>query len=267
MRKYEKYLQKIPLGRTLAVSRSKGGSYVIGWVHRVTGLFLVIYLLLHVNTLSTLTEPDVFTARMAIFSGPLFTVMEWLLAVPVIVHSLNGGRLLVYELFTTSYDELLRTWAGIIAIVYLVLLGYFMFLGDQWVSPVFFWFSAMAVGLVLSYACVMRLRRTKGTLFWKMQRLSAALLFVLVPAHMLFMHLNHSVGRDVQVITQRLSLPSIALIDAILLILVLYHGGYGLIVIIKDYITERRIIKTATVVIFLVLLMSGLQGISLLRSF
>ena len=262
----EKYLRRFPLSQTLGVSRSRGWSYVIGWVHRVTGLFLLVYLLLHVSTLATLSEPHVFSARMAMFSGPLFTIMEWLLAVPVIVHSLNGGRLLVYELFTTSCDDLLRTWAGISAIVYLLLLGYFIFLGDQWVSPVFFWFSALAAGLVLGYACTLRLRRTRGTLFWKMQRLSAALLFVLVPAHMLFMHLNHSVGRDVEVIAQRLSLPSIAVIDGMLLILVLYHGGYGLIGVLKDYVTERRIVMTVSVITCVILLLSGLQGIALLRS-
>ncbi len=137
MRILENYLQKFQLGQSLALGRSKGWSYVIGWVHRVSGLFLLLYLLLHVNTLSTLSEPEVFTARMAILSGPFFSVMEWLLAVPVIVHSLNGGRLLVYELFTTDHDDLLRSWVGVLSVIYLLLLGYFMFLGDQWVHIYF----------------------------------------------------------------------------------------------------------------------------------
>ncbi|NNK58085.1 MAG: hypothetical protein HKP44_12320 [Desulfofustis sp.] len=263
----EKFQERSNLLQPFAMSRSRGWSYVLGWTHRITGLFLLFYLLLHINTLSTLTEPEVFTARMAVLSGPFFSAMEWLLAVPVIVHSLNGGRLLVYELFTTDYDDLLRSWVGIISVVYLLLLGYFMYLGDQSASPMFFWFSAMAIGLILSYTCARRLLRTRGSIFWKMQRLSGALLFVLVPAHMLFMHLNHSVGRDVQVITARLSQSPIAVIDGILLILVLYHGGYGLVGIMKDYFTDRRIINTVSWIALLILVMFGLQGVALLSSF
>jgi succinate dehydrogenase hydrophobic anchor subunit len=84
---------------------------------------------------------------------------------------------------------------------------------------------------------------------------------------MLFMHLNHSVGRDLQMIAERLSQPALAAIDGILLILVLYHGGYGLIGILKDYVTDRRIVTIGSGVALLVLVVVGLQGISLLRSF
>ena len=49
----------------------------------------------------------------------------------MIFHCLNGGRLLVYEFFTTDYDELLRTWVIALSAVYLVLLGSLMVLGDQ----------------------------------------------------------------------------------------------------------------------------------------
>ena len=84
---------------------------------------------------------------------------------------------------------------------------------------------------------------------------------------MLFMHLNNYVGRDVQVITERLSISSIAVIDAILLILVLYHGGYGLIGVLKDYLTDRRILRAASWITILILALFGMQGVALLRSF
>jgi succinate dehydrogenase hydrophobic anchor subunit len=51
------------------------------------------------------------------------------------------------------------------------------------------------------------------------------------------------------------------------LILVLYHGGYGLVGVLKDYVTDRRMIRTVSGAVFLILLIFGLQGISLLRSF
>ena len=204
---------------------------------------------------------------MEMLSGPFFAVLEWLLAVPVIVHCLNGGRLLVYEFYTTDYDDLLRAWVGILSAVYLLLLGYFMFLGDQSVSPVFFWLSAVVAGLIICYLCAMKIRRTNGSIFWKLQRLSGALLFVLVPAHMLFMHLNQTVGRDVEVIVARLSQPLIGVVDMLLVGFILYHGGYGLIGIMKDYLTDRRIILTASGCVIVILILFGLQGISLIRAF
>jgi len=127
----QKYLDRFEFRLSFGASRSRGWNYVISWLHRGAGLFLLFYLLLHINMLSTLAEPEVFTARMALFSGPFFSFMEWLLAVPVIFHSLNGGRLLVYELFTTDHDDLLLSWVGILSAVYLLLLGYFMYLGDS----------------------------------------------------------------------------------------------------------------------------------------
>ncbi len=263
----EKYPEGFDPRRLAALGQGRGWSYVISWAHRVSGLFLLLYVLLHIYNLSSLTQLEVFAGRMELLSGPGFVFMEWLLAVPVIFHCLNGGRLLVYEFFTTDYDELLRSWVIGLSAVYLMLLGFLMVIGTQSVSPVFFWLLALVAGLIVTYPIALRIGRTQGSIFWKLQRLTATLLFVLVPAHMLFMHLNHSVGRDPQIITERLSLPLISVIDTILLLFVLYHGGYGLIGVMKDYLIQRRLLRTMSVVVILVLILFGVQGISLIRAF
>ncbi|MGI9535481.1 MAG: hypothetical protein ACR2PB_00320 [Desulfocapsaceae bacterium] len=266
MTNFKKYLYNLGLDNLLALNQNRGKSYVVGWAHRVTGLLLLAYVLLHINTLSTLSDPEIFARKAEMFSGPLFVFLEWLLAVPVIFHCLNGGRLLVYELFTTRHDEKLLDWAGTLSIIYILLLGYLMFLGNQEVSPLFFWLTALILSLIVTFAVGQKIIKAKGSIFWKLQRMSGAFLFVLVPAHMLFMHLNPAVGRDVAMITERLNQPLIIAVDVVLLLCILYHGGYGLIGIMKDYLNDRQTIKIASAVVIIVLLLFGLQGIGLAGS-
>jgi len=135
MSNIKNYLYSLDFRNLLTLRKNRGNSYVVGLAHRTTGLMLLAYALLHINTLAALSNPEMFARKAEMFSGPIFTFLEWLLAVPVIFHCLNGARLLVYELFTTRYDEKLLAWAGILSVVYIVLLGYLMFLGNQEVSP------------------------------------------------------------------------------------------------------------------------------------
>ena len=263
MNNIKNYLSSLYFLNLQGLRQNRGGSYIIGWSHRLTGLLLLAYVLLHINTLSTLSSPEVFTRKAEMFSGPFFVFLEWLLAIPVIFHCLNGGRLLVYELFTTRHDEKLIGWMGTLSIVYMLLLGYLMFLGNQEVSPLFFWLTALVLSLIVTCPVWQKISRVNGSIFWKLQRLSGAFLFVLVPAHMLFMHLNPTVGRDVQVISERLNQPLIVALDTGLLVCILYHGGYGLIGILKDYLIDQRTIKIAMAVVIVTLVLFGLQGTGL----
>lgn len=84
-------LLKLPL--VAHYRRVRGLSYVISWLHRLTGVALVGFCFFHVLTLQSLNNPAVYDAKMRIFSQPLFTVLEWGLSFPVMFHVLNGGRL------------------------------------------------------------------------------------------------------------------------------------------------------------------------------
>jgi succinate dehydrogenase / fumarate reductase, cytochrome b subunit len=68
-------------------------------LHRVTGIGLVVYLLIHIiETGQRMAGETAWTSLMALFSSPLFKVMEYLLFAAFIFHALNGVRLLVTEL-------------------------------------------------------------------------------------------------------------------------------------------------------------------------
>lgn len=242
---------------------AKGDGYLFAWAHRISGLLLLVYVMLHINTLASLSDPEAFTRRAQMFSGPGALLLEWLLAVPVIFHSLNGGRLLVYELFTTRYDKLLMPWVLYLSALYMAILGYLMVRGDQFVSAHFFWLAVLICSLLVVYAVFKKVRQTKEPLIWKLQRLSGALLFVMVPAHMVFMHLNHQNGREVEIISERIGHPLIIGIDLLLLTCVLFHGGYGLLGVFKDYQQPSLYAKIVAGGVIAVLAVFTLQGVML----
>lgn len=253
-------------GRLLSLFKAKGDGYILAWGQRISGLLLVFYVLLHINTLTSLEDPEIFAGKAQMFSGPLFVFAEWLLALPVIFHCLNGSRLLLYELFTTRFDRHLRGWVYVLSFTYMVLLGYLMVLGNQQVSAHLFWLLVLIGAGFISFILFDRIRGGHGSLSWKLHRISAAMLFLLVPSHMLFMHLNPEVGRNVAVIAERLSQPLIMVVDMLLLCCILYHGAYGLIGIVRDYSESQTLIRIAGAVISVVFVIFGFQGISLIAT-
>ena len=81
--------------RTMRGQKPGLGAYA--WVaHRITGLILVVYLLLHIFTLSVVLQgPDPFDRVMATFENPVVQFLELLLIWIVFWHLLNGIRLIV----------------------------------------------------------------------------------------------------------------------------------------------------------------------------
>lgn len=252
--------------RLQSLYRAKGDGYLLAWGQRISGLLLVFYVLLHVNTLSALTDPETFTRKAQLFSSPAFVFAEWLLALPVIFHCLNGGRLLLYELFTTRFDRCLREWVYKLSLTYMGVLGYLMLLGNQQVSAHLFWLLVLIGAAFISLILFKRIRSGYGSFAWKLHRISAAALFLLVPAHMLFMHLNPEVGRNVAVISERMNQPLIIVVDVLLLCSILYHAAYGTIGILRDYCAKPALVRALSVAISLIFFTFGYQGISLIVS-
>lgn len=68
-------------------------------LHRVSGLGLVLYLLLHIiETGQRLGGPASWGALMALFDSPVFRIMEYIVFAGFIFHALNGLRLHFTEL-------------------------------------------------------------------------------------------------------------------------------------------------------------------------
>ncbi len=227
----------LPLVRHLA--RVRGVAFLISWCHRLSGLILLFFLVAHIWTLSSLSDPALYDAKMRIFSFFLLAFLEWALALPVIFHALNGGRLILYEGFGVRDDRVMLRWLLSLSLAYMALLGWAMLRGDQSVSPSLFWLGALLLAGFAASGAATRFWAAPQRLGWRLQRISGALLMVLVPAHMFFMHLAFPLGHDSQVVLQRLQSPFIKGVDLLLLGAVLFHGGYGAFSVLGDYLGSR----------------------------
>jgi len=247
-------------------AKMKGWAFLAAWAHRISGIVLVLYVWFHLLTLSALSDAARFDAYMKVFGSPPFVFLEWLLAVPVIYHALNGARLIIYELFQNRQDEILLKWNIGLGGLYTLLLGLFMVMGNQNISAPFFWVYTAAASGCATYIMISKLRISGASIFWKLQRISAGFLLLMAPAHMLFMHLNPSTGHDAQIIIARMGNPFIKLVDLALLAAVLYHGAYGLYTIARDYLSSAKVVTAAAALLFGVNLIFAWMGLKLLLS-
>jgi len=255
------WLERVPLLSTYA--RTKGWPYVIAWFHRITGLLLVGYLGFHIYTLLSLSSPHSYDATMKFYGFFVFRILEWALAIPVIFHALNGGRLILYESFETRDDESMIRWLLWLSILYVILLGALMLIGSQTVSAVFFWLTMSVASLTLSYGVASRIWPIEHSLLWKLQRSTGACLVILIPAHMLFMHLNYAMAHEANTVAMRMQNYFIKAVDISLVVVVMYHAGYGLVSFMQDYLESRGLRIGLAALVFLVMLLFASLGIKL----
>nr|HID58002.1 hypothetical protein [Desulfobacterales bacterium] len=244
-------LANVPFISTYA--KTRGRAYVIAWCHRISGTGLVAYVMLHIYTLSSLETPAEFNAKMKLFSFFIFRLLEWLLAIPVIFHALNGARLILYESFGCRDDETMTRWVLGLSAVYVLLMGMLMIMGNQSVTPLFFWLIALIISTSLAYLVASKVWHSGTSIAWKFQRITGAFLLIMVTAHLLFEHINPSVGHEAGVVIDRIQHFFIKVTDLALVIAILYHGGYGLLSIAKDYL-QSKVLKSSCAMLIIVIM-------------
>jgi len=255
-------LEKLPIIAYYA--RTRGWSFVIAWMHRISGILLTVYVLIHIYTLSFLMTPEAFDAKMKMFGFFLFIFLEWLLAVPVIFHALNGGRLILYEIFGTRNEGFLLQWVISLSVVFVLLQALLMVMGNQTVSPTFFWLIVFIFSACLLFLVASRIWHIKGDLVWKLQRITGTFLLIIIPAHLVFMHLQPTVGHEANIVISRMQNIFIKFVDLVLVISVLLHAGYGLISIGRDYIKSRLLQNGLSLLIVLVMVVFGWIGVKII---
>ncbi|MBI5579911.1 MAG: hypothetical protein HY895_12205 [Deltaproteobacteria bacterium] len=249
-----------PLARC---TRNRGLPFIISWAHRLSGVLLVLFTWFHIYTLSFLVPAGAYADKMKLYELPVFAFIEWALALPVIFHALNGGRLTLYESFRFRGDEVLLKWVAGLSILYAGLLAVLMRMGNQNVSAGFFWLMAAAAALSAAYGLFARIWRTPHRLSWKLQRISGAFLLVMVPAHFLFMHLSPQVAKDAGQVALRMQNLWIKLVDMALLASALYHGSYGLISILKDYAASKELRMAGMAAVIAAMMVAAWAGLKL----
>lgn len=108
--------------------RKHSGSWA--WIlHRITGLGLTAYILMHIIALTGLLKGEAaFNAEMKLFSSPAFLVGEWLLGALVIFHAVNGIRIVLVDLGNGArYHKQILVAVYILSFIMVAGMGYLIF--------------------------------------------------------------------------------------------------------------------------------------------
>ncbi|MDX1438603.1 MAG: succinate dehydrogenase, cytochrome b556 subunit [Rubricoccaceae bacterium] len=108
------------------ITRYRVRTGMFAWMlHRLTGLALVAYLILHVWGLKSMTDPAAYNYLITKYHGPLFKFGEFLLLGAVIYHALNGLRIVLIDFVGWSPNQKRLFWTlGAVALVLFVVGGY-----------------------------------------------------------------------------------------------------------------------------------------------
>jgi succinate dehydrogenase hydrophobic anchor subunit len=226
-------LERMPV--LYCCAKTRGWHYVISWLHRCTGIGLIILLMVHIYTLSAWQTPNVLSADISIQVSPIFLFLAWASSPAVGFHALNGGRLILYELFGRRNDADMIRWIFGLSAAYAAIVGLMMIMKNQRVSAFFFWLMAFFSGAVAAYVVASRIWKKRHSVLWKLQRISGAFLFIIVPAYFLFSYLNPGVIDGAQEAIAQMQNVFIRIVFLTLAVSALYHAGYGLFSIAADY--------------------------------
>jgi len=255
-------LERLPVVSFYA--KTRGWHYIICWCNRIAGLLLVTWLWLHIYFLAFLYTPSAYDGNMKIFRYFIFALLQWVLSLPVIFHAFNGGRLILYEVFGKRNDEsMVRCMFGL-SVLYIGLVGLLMIMGNQSASPFFFWLLMLLTALICGYGVARKIWDSEHSIFWKLQRMSGAFLLVMVPAHLLFMHLNPSIGMEASVVIERMQSWFIKAVDLVLVVTALYHGGYGLFSVLSEYLPSQILRRGLVCVVAFITFIFAWIGIRLI---
>lgn len=254
-------MNKIPILSYYANSR--GWTFLISWGHRLAGLTLVGYMLAHIYTLSLLFTPATFDADMKFLHNFIFTFLEWAVAVPVIFHSLNGGRLMLYELFHVRAEELMIRSMAVLGLIYILLVGVFFIQGGPQLSATAFWSITVVISLIVCFIVFKKIWITGNSMLWKLQRVTGAFMLPMIIGHMLFMHMNYLTGHDSKTVLLRMQNPFIKGMDFVFIIILLFHAGYGVFSVVADYLKPGPVLKTLTALIIIAMVIAAIFGIRL----
>jgi len=213
-------------------------------------------LIVYMYILSSLQAPDVDPAKMKVIVSPIFLLLAWASSLVVSFHALNGGRLVLYELFGKRDDADMIRWIFGLSAAYAAMVGLMMAMNNQRVSAFFFWLIAFSLGAIAAYVVASRIWKKRHSVLWKLQRISGAFLFVTVPAYLLFSYLNPGEADGAQRVIVGVQNVFARLVFLTLATCALYHAGYGLFSIVADYTSSgrTRVGMTAFIIVLIAVL-------------
>ncbi len=100
----------------MSVYRGGTGQWAF-YLHRVTGLGVLVFLMLHiVDTALIGFGPATYNRAMALYRHPFFKVSEVGLVAAVLYHALNGIRVMIVDFWPMGTVYQRRIWNGMMAL-------------------------------------------------------------------------------------------------------------------------------------------------------
>jgi succinate dehydrogenase / fumarate reductase cytochrome b subunit len=96
---------------------------MFAWMlHRLTGVALVGYLVIHVWGLKAVTDPTAYNALITSYHAPIFKIGEFLLLGAVCWHALNGLRIVLIDFlgWSPNHRKLFWTLGAVAALLFIV---------------------------------------------------------------------------------------------------------------------------------------------------
>jgi len=149
----------------------------------------------------------------------------------------------------------------ILGAIYVLLVGFFFIEEGPQISAIIFWSITAAMSLLALLIVVVKIWATANSNLWKLQRITGAFMLPMLIGHMLFMHMNYFTGHDSKTILMRMESPFIRGLDFALIVLLLFHAGYGVFAVIADYLKPGPLLKSLTFLIIIVMIISAFFGI------
>lgn len=118
--------ETVERARYQPIVRYKIRTGMFAWLlHRITGVALVAYIIIHVWGLRSLTDRDSFNELIASYHAPIFKIGEFLLLAAVAYHALNGLRIVLIDFLGWSPHHKKVFWTlGIVAALIIIVGGY-----------------------------------------------------------------------------------------------------------------------------------------------
>jgi succinate dehydrogenase / fumarate reductase cytochrome b subunit len=96
----------------------------VAWIlHRLSGIALILYLILHIWVIHNLNSQESFDIMMKFLNTPIFKFLELGLWAVIIYHTINGLRIIIVDFLGGSRIQKELFWGTIVVCVILFVMG------------------------------------------------------------------------------------------------------------------------------------------------
>lgn len=119
---------------TASTYRPRAG--MVAWLlHRLTGLFLLLFLVAHIIGLMSLNDPAAFEIYVTTFRSPLLKIAEVMLLGSIALHAFNGLRIMIQDLFYRSETQRFLFYLALFLTTIVTLAGGTALIFPYFISP------------------------------------------------------------------------------------------------------------------------------------